>query len=171
MSSRGPKDGPPRLGPVRIPGGDLAPARRRRYGGSYGRRRHRRNLRLAVALLLVVAGAGGVYALRRDDATAPARLEAKPSASPCTRPTTAPPVQAVAVPQPRQVRLVLLNGTPRNGLAKTIGDQLAAVGFSINAQGNAPRGVVGGLRRPIRPRRAARRHSGDQVGAGLAPGG
>jgi hypothetical protein len=128
---------------VRIPGGDLAPARRRRYGGSYGRRRRRRNLRLAVALLLVVAGAGGVYALRRDDTAAPARLEAKPSASPCVKATAPPASQPAAVPQPQQVRLVLLNGTPRSGLAKTVGDQLAAAGFSITAQGNAPQSVVG----------------------------
>jgi hypothetical protein len=94
-------------------------------------------------VLLLAVGAGGAYALQRDDKGAPQRLTTvSPTKAPCVTPTSAP-AQAVAVPQPQQVRLVLLNGTPRNGLAKTIGDQLAAAGFTITAQGNAPKGVVG----------------------------
>jgi len=38
---------------VRSPNGDLAPARRRKYGGGYGRRRRRRSLRIVVGLLLI----------------------------------------------------------------------------------------------------------------------
>lgn len=128
---------------MRIPGGDLAPARRRRYGGSYGRRRHRRNLRLGVGLLLILVGAGAGYALYRDDMSAPQRLTTAPTTAPCATPTSATSAQAVGVPQPRQVRLGLLNGTTRNGLAKTVGDQLAAAGFTITSQGNSPRGVAG----------------------------
>ena len=94
-------------------------------------------------MLLVVGGAGGVYALRRDDTAAPQRIAAKPTASPCVSPTAAARAQAVAVPQPQQVRLVLLNGTARNNLAKTIGDQLAAAGFTITSQGNSPKAVAG----------------------------
>jgi hypothetical protein len=144
MSPHRPTGGPLRLGLVRIPGGDLAPARRRHYGGSYGRRRHRRNVRLGAALLLVVVGAGAVYALRRDDTRAPERLTSPlPTSRPCATPTVAPPATAVAVPVPQQVRFVLLNGTARSGLAKTIGNQLAAAGFTITAQGNSPRAVSG----------------------------
>lgn len=133
---------------MRIPSGDLSPARHRRYGGSYGRRR-RRTLRgvLVLILLLALAG-GGVYLLRRNDASAPARWQvagpARASATPCaTPPTAAPAPTAVALPAPTAVRLVLLNGTPRNGLGKTVGDQLAARGFTVTGTGNAP-GVQAG---------------------------
>jgi hypothetical protein len=133
---------------VRIPGGDLAPARRRRYGGSFGRRRHRRNVRVATGLLLVVVGGGAAYLLQRDDASAPVRRQAAalPSACPTRTPgVTAPtvPTKALVLPQPQQVSLRLLNGTPRNGLAKAIGDQLAAQGFHVTQQANAPAALVG----------------------------
>jgi hypothetical protein len=133
---------------VTIPGGgDLAPLRRRRYGGSYGRRRHRRNLQVALAVLLAAAVAGGVYLLRADDTKARDRVS---SQQPCTTPTlTAPSAPSgttaspAPLPKPQQVRLVLLNGTSRNGLAKTIGDQLAAQGFVVTAQANAPAALSG----------------------------
>lgn len=124
---------------MRIPGGDLAPARRRRYGGTYGRRRRRRAQALVVVLLVAAAGSGA-YLLRRDDSAAPQRLTARPVATPCPTPTTAP---VRALPAPQQVRLSLLNGTPRNGLAKAIGDQLAARGFVVTAQANAPAALAG----------------------------
>ncbi|MCW2498340.1 MAG: rane protein [Frankiales bacterium] len=126
---------------MRIPGGDLAPARRRRYGGGYGRRRRRRNLRLALAVLLVAAGAGAAYALRQDDGSVPQRLASTPCPSPSRTPaastTATVPAKAVRLPQPQQVRLTVLNGTSRSFLAKTVGDQLAARGFVVTGQANA----------------------------------
>ncbi|MGB8651809.1 MAG: hypothetical protein WCD35_14235, partial [Mycobacteriales bacterium] len=72
---------------MRIPGGDLAPARRRRYGGGYGRRRRRRGPRvLLVLVLLLGVGAGAAYWLRRDDTAVPQRL----TSAPCPTPAAAP---------------------------------------------------------------------------------
>ena len=97
-------------------------------------------MQVLVVLVLVAAGVTGAYLLRRDDAGAPQRLTAQPSATPCLTPTTAP---VRVLPRPQQVRLALLNGTPRNGLAKAIGDQLAARGFVVTGQGNAPAALAG----------------------------
>jgi hypothetical protein len=41
------------------------------------------------------------------------------------------------------VRLVLLNGTPRNGLAQQVGTQLRARGFVVVRQDNAPAALAG----------------------------
>ncbi|MCU1602470.1 MAG: hypothetical protein JWO22_3179, partial [Frankiales bacterium] len=68
---------------MRIPGGDLMPARHRRYGGGYGRRR-RRNRQVIAALLLVGAAVGGAEYLRQDDAQAPGRVAASPSCGPAS---------------------------------------------------------------------------------------
>ena len=126
---------------MRIPNGDLAPARRRGYG-SYGRR-HRRNRRLALlSLSLLVIGGSAYYALRQDDTKAPARLAQQPKSCPTPAATTAP-AKPQALPQPAQIQLALLNGTNRNGLAKTVGDQLAANGFVVTAQTNAPAALGG----------------------------
>jgi hypothetical protein len=140
--------GPLRLHRVKIPGGgDLAPPRRRRYGGSYGRRRHRRNLRVGVALLLVAVGVGAAYLLRHDDGTVKDRLATTtPTPKACvttSSPAAAAAASVMALPKPQQVRLALLNGTSRNGLAKTVGDQLAALGFVVTAQANAPAALNG----------------------------
>ncbi len=136
---------------MRIPGGgDLAPPRRRRYGGSYGRRRRQRTLRLAAAVLLLgVIGTGGAYLLRQDDTKAPERLTTQqPSSCPTPAPTTtttAPtrPPAKIVLPAAGTVHLVVLNGTARNGLAKTVADQLAAQGFVVTGQGNAPAALAG----------------------------
>lgn len=132
---------------MRIPDGDLAPARRRRYGGSYGRRRRRRNLRLGLGLGLLLVAGGAAYLLRQDDSTVPTRLATTPSCAskaPTTASPAAPaPAPVVVLPAPQQVRLVLLNGTARNGLAKSVGDALAARGFVVTAQGNAPAALAG----------------------------
>ncbi len=138
---------------MRIPGGDLAPARRRGHGGSYGRRRRRRGLRATLVVLLLAAGGGGAYLLQRDDSLVPQRLAAPPTTCPTpaapakttAKPAPAKPAPAkpLALPAPKQVRLVLLNGTPRNGLVKTVGDQLAAAGFVVTGQGNAPAALRG----------------------------
>ena len=136
---------------MKIPGGDLAPTRRRRRGGSYGRRRRRRGLRYTLAVLLLAATSGGAYLLQRDDSKVPQRLATTPrtcptSAAPAKTPANTPantPPKALAHPAPKQVRLMLLNGTPRNGLAKTVADQLAAAGFVVTGQGNAPAALSG----------------------------
>lgn len=130
---------------MRIPGaGDLAPARRRRYGGGYGRRRHQRNVRLGVVVLLLAVAAGGAYLLRHDDTKAPSRIaEQKPTPCPSAVATTQRP-GAPTLPAPSAVRLMVLNGTPRAGLAKTVADQLAAQGFVVTGQGNAPKALAGG---------------------------
>lgn len=133
---------------MRIPGGDLAPARRRRHGGSYGRRRQRRGLRYTLVVLLLAAAGGGAYLLQRDDSKVPQRLATTPKSCPTTAvpaktPANKPPAKPVALPAPKQVRLMLLNGTPRNGLAKTVADQLAAAGFVVTGQGNAPAALRG----------------------------
>ncbi len=134
---------------MHIPHGDLAPARRRQFGGSYGRRRRRNQRRALAAVVLLLAVGGGAFLLQRDDAQAPARVAQQqptpqPRASACPRP--APVAAAPALPQPQQVRLRLLNGTSRNGLAKTIGDQLAARGFMVTEQANAPAALAGASR-------------------------
>lgn len=43
------------------------------------------------------------------------------------------------------MRLRLLNGTARNGLARTIGNSLAARGFRVSGMGNAPK-LIGATR-------------------------
>lgn len=132
---------------MRIPGGDLAPARRRRHGDSYGRRRKRRGLRVTLVVLLLAAAGGGAYLLQRDDSLVPQRLATPPKTCPTaaapSKTTAKPPAKPLALPAPKQVSLVLLNGTPRNGLVKTVGDQLAAAGFVVTGQGNAPAALPG----------------------------
>lgn len=97
---------------------------------------------MLVTLVLLLAGGGAFYALQRDDAKAPVRLSQQPSGCLSPRPTTAPP-KPQALPQPAQIQLALLNGTSRNGLAKSVGDQLAANGFVVTTQGNAPSALGG----------------------------
>lgn len=135
---------------VRIPSGDLSPARRRRYGGTYGRRRRRTLRGLLVLVLLVVAGGGALWLLKRDDTQAPSRRQTAASGAPAAAATptpcvTAPPAPArpVVLPAPGTVKLVLLNGTPRNGLGRSVGNQLAARGFKVAGTGNAPRPQAG----------------------------
>ncbi len=127
---------------MRIPGGDLMPARHRRYGGSYGRRRRRNRRVIAVVLLLGLGGAGAWY-LRKDDSQVPSRLTAKPTCTPA--PTAAPTKAPVAVvlPPPTAVTLTVLNGTNRALLAKNVADQLAAQGFHVTGQANNRTAVNG----------------------------
>lgn len=117
------------------------PARRRRYGGGYGRRRRQRTLRVAVGLLLVLVAAGGAYTLNQGDPK-PGKKVATLKACPSPAPTRAPG-PALVLPAANQVHLVVLNGTIRPGLAKTVADQLAAQGFVVTGQGNAPAALAG----------------------------
>ena len=126
---------------MRIPAGDLAPARRRRYGGTYGRRR-RRTGRALLALVAVGLASGSAYLLQRDDSAVPSRITAArhcvtPRAStPTTSPEASRPV--LRLPAPGSFEVLLLNGTPRGGLGKSVGDQLAALTFRVRVIGNAP---------------------------------
>lgn len=116
---------------MRIPSGDLVPARR-------GRRRSRA---LPAALALVVLGAlgGGAYWLfLREEQAEPV---ADTLAVPCPPPAAPAPVATVGpaeLPRPSRVRFVLLNGTDRDGLAKRTGDALAARSFVVTRTGNPP---------------------------------
>ena len=123
---------------MQIPGGDLAPARRRRYGGGYGRRRRMRHVRLIAAVLVVAAlgVAGVVWDRNREPDAAPREVV---SSCPSASATTAP----VTLPSPSQVRLVLLNGTSRNGLAKAVGQALTARGFVVTEAATAPAALPG----------------------------
>ncbi|MDX6219216.1 MAG: LytR cell envelope-related transcriptional attenuator [Frankiales bacterium] len=130
---------------MRIPGGDLVPARHRRYGGGYGRRRRRNRLVLAVIVLLGLAAGGGWY-LRRDNPSTPTTVTTLPSCSAQPSPsasTTSRPTAPVVLPPPGAVTLSVLNGTNRALLAKHVADQLAALGFHVTGQGNARTTVAG----------------------------
>ena len=115
---------------MRIPSGDLAPARRRRH--------RRRGPLAAVLAVVLLAAAAGAYVLRRDDGAAPA---ARPSACATTGPVAAP--AAPRLPAPRTVRLRLLNGTPRDGLARVVGAELSRRGFVVTLTANAPKPLAG----------------------------
>jgi hypothetical protein len=134
---------------VRIPSGDLAPARKRRRGYS---RRRRNPLPVLLAVVLVVAVAIGAYLIRRDDDTAGATPAAArcPSAAPTGKASIAPaPAKAapVRLPAPGQVSVrPLLNGTGRAHLALTVGNELARRGFRVAGMGNAPQSLVGASR-------------------------
>ncbi|HUR52420.1 MAG TPA: LytR C-terminal domain-containing protein [Mycobacteriales bacterium] len=155
---------------MRIPDGDLVPARRHRYRGGYGRSRlvHRRRL-LGLVLVLLLAAAAAWY-LTRDDgspvASAGSRCPVRASASPS--PTTA----AVVLPAPRQVRVVVLNGTARQGLAKVVGQQLRARGFVVVTEDNYPSAVTGAslVRSAPAGRPAATLLARHVLGARLLPG-
>lgn len=154
---------------MRIPSGDLAPARRR------GRRRRRRALPVVVAIAAVAAIGGGAYALRRDDASAPQRL-ADGTATAC--PTSPGPSRSADRDQPSlvlpaagKVAFRLLNGTGRDGLGKNLGDLLAARGFQVTSTGNAPKALAGHSRVYFGPgaRPAAQLLAIHVIGAELSP--
>lgn len=110
------------------------PARRHRYGGGYGYRRRRRVRQFAVLAAVVLAAAAvGLWATRKGS---PAVVVA-----PCATPSPAKP--ALVLPAPRAVRVRLLNGTPRNGLAAQVTAELAAAGFAVVNGGNAPAALGG----------------------------
>jgi hypothetical protein len=127
---------------VRIPSGDLAPARKhRRYG-----RRRRSPWPAVLVVLLLVGVAGGAYAYSQRDTDSDVGSVAQ--ASPCPAPApvatraAAKPV-AVRLPAPGAVRFRLLNGTGRDGLARIVGNELARRGFQVAATINAPKPLPG----------------------------
>jgi hypothetical protein len=94
---------------------------------------------ILVVILLAAAAAG--WFLARDDSKPVSLAQRCPSPSPSS--AASPSAAPAALPAPRQVRLVLLNGTPRNGLASQVGSALAARGFVVLSHGNAPAAVAG----------------------------
>ena len=103
--------------------GDLAPLRRGR----------RRKTPYVVAVLVVAAAvAGGWFGWRawHGNGGKPAKAQAVVS---CQTPTPSPSPAA-----PKTVKVAVLNGTPKVGLAHTIAGQLTLRGFSVVKVGNGP---------------------------------
>lgn len=159
---------------MRIPSGDLAPARRGR------RRRGRRLLPVVLTVASVAAVGGGAYALRQDDGAAQQRLaQPGPSGCPSAVPTTTPPSAAspkpgaptLVLPATGKVSFRLLNGTARDGLGRTLGDALATRGFQVKSTGNAPKPLTGPSRVYFGPgaRPAAQLVAIHVIGAELSP--
>lgn len=86
-----------------------------------------------LAVLLLV-GASAAYLMNRRAAPGPAA-----AARACPSPVPSAP----ALPAPDQVHLSLLNGTSRLDLAKQVGGLLAARGFVVTSEGNAPAALAG----------------------------
>jgi hypothetical protein len=132
----------------------LTPLGRGQRRRSRSRRDHTR-LRAFIVLLLLVALAGGLvlWALRKDDARqatagaspCPSAPVTRPAASPSARTTVArrtkPPVRP---PAPRLIRVQVLNGTQRSGLAASTATLLRARGFRVVTVGNASGAVTTG---------------------------
>ena len=91
-----------------------------------------------LVLLLLVVAAGVAYLLTRDH---PAGHAQPPVVRTCG--SARPSPTAAALPAPSQIRLVLLNGTSRNGLAKTVKAELSARGFVVVDAANAPAALSG----------------------------
>lgn len=104
-----------------------------------------------LAVLAVVAVAAGSYWLRKDDSPPGSLASATSCPSPAASVIPSPSFPsrtavAVRLPAPGQVGLRLLNGTGRNGLARSVGDELARRGLRVIAMGNAPHPLVGASR-------------------------
>jgi hypothetical protein len=133
---------------------------------------------LAVVVLLVLAAGGAWYATNRPSSggvpqaagcPSPGAPAAVPSASPAASPAQAAPVP-IALPAPGQVQMVLLNGSGRSLLARSVGNELAARGFRVAGMGNAP-GLAGPTRVSFGPggRPAAMLVVAHILGAQLVP--
>jgi hypothetical protein len=132
---------------------------------------------MLLVVALVAAIATGAYLLRREDTgagttTASARCTPAPAAA---LPSAAPPAAAKPTPQrlpaPAQVRFRLLNGSGRNALARTVGDELARRAFKVVGMGNAPRPLTGASRVYFGPggRPAALLVSAQVLGSSVVP--
>ena len=113
--------------------------------GSGGRRPSRRRrarvllvLVVVVVLLATAAGAWWWFTQRPDSsgpgAAGPTRV--------CVTPTPRTPTK---LPDPADVKVSVLNGTSRAGLAIDTADTLVLRGFDVTAIGNAPRPVASGV--------------------------
>jgi hypothetical protein len=105
-----------------------------------GRRRGRRVLSVLVVLVLLaaVAAAAWWYLLREPSTSTTPAAAPTPTCTPVARPTASPtPTFLPATPLPAgKVDVRVLNATPRSGLAKTVGDEMASRGFHVVAIGN-----------------------------------
>lgn len=129
---------------------------------------------VALTVASLAAVGGGAYALRQDDGAVQQRLaQPGPSTCPSADPTTPAPAAAptLVLPAPGKVAFRLLNGTPRDGLGRTIGDALAARGFQVTSTGNAPKALSGASRVYFGPgaRPAAQLVAIHIIGAELSP--
>ncbi|GAC1442010.1 MAG: hypothetical protein NVS3B26_03720 [Mycobacteriales bacterium] len=127
-----------------------------------------------LAVVLVLAVAGVAYALQREDSsagvvTATARCGLPSLAAPTGLPS--PQAVPVRLPAPAQVRLRLLNGSSRDRLARSVGNELARRGFTVTVMGNAPRPLTGASRVYFGPaaRAAALVVSAQVLGASIQP--
>ncbi|MDQ1747546.1 MAG: hypothetical protein QOD07_1809 [Frankiaceae bacterium] len=104
--------------------GDLAPRRR-------GRRRRTKTPYVVAVLVLAAAAAGGWFGWRAwhgGKSGAPARPLAV-----CATPSSSPSPAAA-----KTVKVAVLNGTARVGLAHTVAGQLTLRGFAVVKVGNGP---------------------------------
>lgn len=140
--------------------GSASPHRR----GTAARRGRRAPLLLALVLVLVGAAAGG-WVLRRDAGTPP------PLACPPVAPVPAPPPPLAAA----EVKVNVYNATDRQGLAKTVADELRSRGFDVAKVANDPRkrtvDAPAELRHGPRAERAAVTVAAQVEGAAPAPDG
>ncbi len=116
------------------------------------RRRRRRQTWSFAALVLLVLGAGlagaGIF---QGWWEWPFKAEPSPTAS--AQPCPTPSVTAAA---PAQVRVVVLNATGQSGLASSVGQELTARGYVVEAVGNDETGLEV-------PESAQVRHGPDQI--------
>ncbi|MGN6332277.1 MAG: LytR C-terminal domain-containing protein [Motilibacteraceae bacterium] len=105
-----------------------------------GRRRGRRVLTVLVVLVLLAAVAGTAwwFVLRQPSTSTTPAAAPTPTCTPVASPTASPtPTFLPATPlPPGKVDVRVLNATPRSGLAKTVGDEMASRGFHVVAIGN-----------------------------------
>lgn len=106
--------------------GDLSPARRR------GRGRGRRSL--LVVLVLALLGGGAYAGWSRWGPTT-----GRPTAAGAAHRSCHTPAGSTAPLPPKQVRVRVINGTLRAGLAATVRRELRSRGFDVVGIGNAPR--------------------------------
>ncbi|KOU99233.1 MULTISPECIES: LytR C-terminal domain-containing protein [Streptomyces] len=119
------------------------------------RKRSRRRIVLAVlgsVLALALVGYGALQLIDVFQGDSPKRNTAAgakdcptktPEAAakggaPAAATASAPAKPAVVLPPPGEITVNVYNATPRAGLAKAVGDELAKRGFVIGSVGNAP---------------------------------
>ncbi|MFD6228933.1 LytR C-terminal domain-containing protein [Streptomyces sp. NPDC060232] len=120
------------------------------------RKRSRRRIVLAVlgsALALALVGYGALQLIdvfqgdspkrntaagAKDCPTKSPEAAAKGGAPAAAATASAPVKPAVVLPPPGEITVNVYNATPRAGLAKAVGDELAKRGFVVGSVGNAP---------------------------------
>jgi hypothetical protein len=116
---------------------DLDEESYRRLSGRRRARRFRQRIAFLV-VVLVVLGAGGVAALVYTDHWQPGSSATPTSA---VRTPACVPAPAPALLAPKDVRVDVLNGTSRRGLAASVAGELRTRGFVVVTVANAPTGA------------------------------